>query len=162
MPDYELKRIKTLEYKRPEVDKGYADQTLYVNVSDPSLAIKPVAQKTKEVFIGGKGYDLWLLWNAVEPTTQWNDPQNTICIASGPMGGTPIYPGSGKSIVSTLSPLTGAPIDSNVGGYFGPYLKFSGFDAMEIQGKASADPADRTFRGRQTAQHFRGFCRTVG
>jgi len=139
MPDYELKLIKTMEYKRPEVDKGYVDQTLYVNVSDPAMAIKPVDQKTKEVFIGGKGYDLWLLWNAVAPTTQWNDPQNTVCIASGPMGGTPIYPGSGKSIVSTLSPLTGAAIDSNVGGYFGPYLKFSGFDAMEIQGKASED-----------------------
>jgi len=139
MPDYELKLVKTLEYKRPEVDKGYVDQTLYVNVSDPAIAIKPVDQKTKDVFIGGKGYDLWLLWNAVKPTTQWNDPQNTVCIASGPMGGTPLYPGSGKSIVTTLSPLTGAAIDSNVGGYFGPYLKFSGFDAMEIQGKASED-----------------------
>ena len=99
MPDYELKSIQTLEYKRPEVDKGYVDQTLYVNVSDPAIAIKPVDQKTKEVFIGGKGYALWLLWNAVEPTTKWNDPRNTVCIASGPMGGTPIFPGSGKSIV---------------------------------------------------------------
>ena len=139
MPDYELKLVKTLEYKRPEVEKGYVDQTLYVNVSDPDIAIKPVDQKTKDVFIGGKGYDLWLLWNAVDPTTRWNDPQNAICIASGPMGGTPTYPGSGKSIVTTLSPLTGAAIDSNVGGYFGPYLKFSGFDALEIQGKTSED-----------------------
>jgi aldehyde:ferredoxin oxidoreductase len=139
MPDYELKLIKTLEYKRPVVDKGYVDQTLYVNISDSDIAVKPVEQKTKEIFIGGKGYDLWLLWNAVEPTTRWNDPQNAVCIACGPMGGTPSFPGSGKSIVTTLSPLTGAAIDSNVGGYFGPYLKFSGFDAMEIQGKASAD-----------------------
>ena len=139
MPDYELKLIQTLEYKRPEVDKGYVDQTLYVNVSNSEIAVKPVDQKTKEVFIGGKGYDLWLLWNAVEPTTRWNDPQNAVCIACGPMGGTPSAPGSGKSIVTSLSPLTGAPIDSNVGGYFGPYLKFSGFDAMEIQGKASED-----------------------
>jgi aldehyde:ferredoxin oxidoreductase len=139
MPDYELKLVKTLDYQRPEIDKGYVDQTLYVNVSDPAIAIKPVDPKTKEIFIGGKGYDLWLLWQAVAPTTQWNDPQNTVCIASGPMGGTPSYPGSGKSIVTTLSPLTGAAIDSNVGGYFGPYLKFSGFDAMEIQGKAAED-----------------------
>ncbi len=139
MPQFDLKLIKTIKYQRSEVEKGYTDQTLYVNISDPEIATKPVDPKTKEVFIGGKGYDLWLLWNAVEPNTQWNDPQNTICIASGPMGGTPIYPGSGKSIVTTLSPLTGAAIDSNVGGYFGPYLKFSGFDAMEIQGKSSAD-----------------------
>jgi aldehyde:ferredoxin oxidoreductase len=55
------------------------------------------------------------------------------------MGGTPTYPGSGKSIVTTLSPTTETVMDSNVGGYFGPYLKFSGFDAMEIQGKAAGD-----------------------
>ena len=30
-------------------------------------------------------------------------------------------------------------MDSNVGGYFGPLLKFSGWDAIEIQGKAQKD-----------------------
>jgi aldehyde:ferredoxin oxidoreductase len=39
----------------------------------------------------------------------------------------------------TLSPLTENVIDSNVGGYFAPFLKFSGFDALEIQGKAAED-----------------------
>ena len=139
MSDVKLHEVKALDYKRPVIEKGYNDQTLYVNISEPDIAVKPVTSKTKEVFIGGRGYDLWLLWNAVEPTTQWNDPDNAVCIAAGPLGGTPIYPGSGKSIVATLSPLTGSVIDSNVGGYFGPYLKFSGFDALEIQGKSAAD-----------------------
>ncbi|MBT8370399.1 MAG: aldehyde:ferredoxin oxidoreductase, partial [Deltaproteobacteria bacterium] len=74
MPDYELKLVKTLDYKRPEIENGYTDQTLYVNISEPDMAIKPVEKKIKDVFIGGKGYDLWLLWNAVEATTRWNDP----------------------------------------------------------------------------------------
>ena len=139
MPDYELKAVKSMVYDRPEIDKGYADQTLYVNLSNHEIAVKPVDRKTKDVFIGGKGYDLWLLWNAVAPTTRWDDPQNAVCIASGPLGGTPIYPGSGKSIVTSLSPLTGSVIDSNVGGYFGPYLKFSGFDALEIQGRSAEE-----------------------
>jgi aldehyde:ferredoxin oxidoreductase len=139
MPDYDLKVVKTLPYKRPQIQKGYADQTLSVNISDSDISIKPVDPKTKEIFIGGKGYGLWLLWNSVQPTTRWNDPANAICIASGPMGGTPIYPGSGKSIVTALSPLTGSVMDSNVGGYFGPFLKFSGFDALEIHGTAASD-----------------------
>ncbi|MDX2500086.1 MAG: aldehyde ferredoxin oxidoreductase C-terminal domain-containing protein [Deltaproteobacteria bacterium] len=139
MSDYTLKVTKTLDYQRPEIEKGYTDQTLHVNISDADIAINPVEQKIKDTFIGGKGYDLWLLWNAVGSDTRWDDPQNAICIACGPLGGTPIYPGSGKSIVTTISPLTQAPIDSNVGGYFGPYLKFSGFDALQIQGKASRD-----------------------
>jgi aldehyde:ferredoxin oxidoreductase len=139
MSDYELREVKTLDYKRPEIVKGYANQTLYINLSDRQIEIKPVAAEIKKAFTGGKGYNLWLLWNAVQPTTKWNDPENALCIASGPLGGTPIYPGSGKSIVTTLSPTTASVMDSNVGGYFGPYLKFSGFDALEIQGKTSKE-----------------------
>ncbi len=139
MPDFKLNITKTLDYERPEIEKGYTDQTLHVDIAKTDISIQPVAQKTKDTFVGGKGYDLWLLWNAVQADTRWDDPQNAICIACGPLGGTPIYPGSGKSIVTTLSPLTAAPIDSNVGGYFGPYLKFAGFDALQIQGKAAGD-----------------------
>nr|HPH94009.1 aldehyde ferredoxin oxidoreductase C-terminal domain-containing protein [Candidatus Cloacimonas sp.] len=47
--------------------------------------------------------------------------------------------GSGKSIVTTISPLTGIPVDCNVGGHFGPYTKFSGWDAIELQGIAKEE-----------------------
>jgi aldehyde:ferredoxin oxidoreductase len=135
MAAFELKEIKTLPYGRPPIEKGYANQTLYVNLSDATISCKPVNGKMKETFVGGKGFDLWLLWNAVNGKTRWDDPENAVCIACGPLGGTPIYPGSGKSIVTSISPTTGSVMDSNVGGYFGPYLKFSGFDALAIQGK---------------------------
>lgn len=134
-----MEPVKTLNYKRREINKGYANQTLCIDIQTSDISIRPVTEKTKDLFTGGKGFDLWLLWNSVNGTTKWNDSENAVCIASGPMGGTPVYPGSGKSIVTTISPLTGSVIDSNVGGYFGPYLKFSGFDALEIKGKTSED-----------------------
>jgi aldehyde:ferredoxin oxidoreductase len=136
MADIQVKEIKTLPFERPAIKKGYANQTLCVNLSDSRILIKPVSEKMKETFVGGKGFDLWLLWNAVNGNTRWDSPENALCIACGPLGGTPIYPGSGKSIVTAISPTTGSVMDSNVGGFFGPYLKFSGFDALEIQGKA--------------------------
>ncbi|OQY08335.1 MAG: aldehyde:ferredoxin oxidoreductase [Desulfobacteraceae bacterium 4572_123] len=135
----QLKEIKTIKYESPAVEKGYTNQTLALNIADSSVTIKPVDDKMKQTFIGGKGFDLWLMWHAVKGTTKWNDPDNTICIASGPMGGTPGYPGSGKSIVTAISPTTGSVMDSNVGGYFGPYLKFAGFDALEMTGKTTSD-----------------------
>lgn len=131
--------IAEYRYEKVKVDKGYTNRTLYINLSDNTFKIKPVSSEMKEKFVGGKGFGLWLLWHAVNSETKWNDEENEVCIACGPLGGTPIYPGSGKSIVVTISPLTGIPIDSNVGGYFGPYLKFAGFDAIELQGKASKD-----------------------
>lgn len=139
MTELRFKEIKTLKYRRPTVEKGYANQTLHVNLSKPDISIQPVTENMKEIFIGGKGFDLWLLWNAVKGTTRWDDPENALCISCGPLGGTPIYPGSGKSIVTTLSPTTGSVMDSNVGGYFGPYLKFAGFDAIAIQGDAERE-----------------------
>ncbi len=139
MKDYSMIELKKMNYKRPSIVNGYSNQTLCINISERNIATKPVTERMKETFIGGKGFDLWLLWHAVQSTTKWDDSENTLCIASGPMGGTPNYPGSGKSIVTAISPTTGSVMDSNVGGYFGPYLKFSGFDAMEIQGKSSRE-----------------------
>ncbi len=136
MEELQLRELTKLTYERPSIKRGYAGQTLKVSLSDRAISVHPVDEKIRETFTGGKGFDLWLLWQAVNEKTRWNDPENAVCIASGPLGGTPIYPGSGKSIVATISPTTGSVIDSNVGGHFGPYLKFSGFDAMSVEGKA--------------------------
>ena len=126
-------------YAVPKVHRGYADQTLYVNVATGHIETRPVTEEMKRIFVCGNGFGLWRLWHAVSPTTKWNDPENEIVIAAGPIGGTILYPGAGKSLVVGISPLTGIVVDSNVGGYFGPLLKFAGWDALEIQGKAERD-----------------------
>jgi len=133
--------LASYNYEQKEIEKGYNKRTLYVDLSTNTIEEKPVTLEMIEKFIGGKGFDLWLLWNSLpkDKITKWDDPENEICIASGPLAGTTQYPGSGKSIVVTICPATGSIIDSNVGGYFGPYLKFAGFDAIEIQGKAADD-----------------------
>ncbi len=126
-------------YEAPTIKRGYAGQTLYVNISDHTISAKPVTEEMKEKFIGGRGFDLWLLWHGVEDNTQWDDPENEVVISTGPCGGITQYPGSGKSIAASISPLTHVVIDSNVGGHYGPYLKFAGWDAIEVQGKAEKD-----------------------
>ena len=133
------KVLKSFDYTPKQVDKGYSGETLYVNLSNNEIKTKQVTTQMKDVFIGGRGFGLWYLWNAVKDTTKWNDPENEIIISPGPIAGITQYPGAGKSLVVSLSPTTGSVIDSNVGGYFGPYMKFSGFDAIEIQGKAEKD-----------------------
>jgi len=129
------------KYTKKDIEKGYANRTLYINLSTNEITIKPVSDEMKEKFIGGKGFDLRLMWNGLpkDRIVKWDDPENEICIATGPLGASAYYPGGGKSIVTTISPLTGIVIDSNVGGYFGGYLKISGFDAIEIQGKAQKE-----------------------
>ena len=133
------KLIKEYSYALGQIERGYNNRTLYVNFDDQTIEEKPVTDQMKEKFIGGKGFGLRLLWDAVTPRTKWNDPENEIIISPGPVAGITAYSGTGKSLVVALSPMTNIVIDSNVGGYFGPYLKFSGFDALELQGKAEKD-----------------------
>jgi aldehyde:ferredoxin oxidoreductase len=133
------KTIAEKKYELRNVQRGYTDRTLYINVADLKIEEKIVPEEMKRIFTGGRGYCLWLLWKAVTNDTKWDSPENEIVIAGGPIGGITQYPGSGKATVVTVSPLTHSVIDSNSGGYFGPYLKFAGFDALEIQGKSKKE-----------------------
>jgi aldehyde:ferredoxin oxidoreductase len=133
------KTLAEFSYTPAKLDKGYANKTLYVNISDNKIEEKPVAEMLKEKFIGGRGFGLWYLWNAVTPETKWDDPENEIIVSPGPVGGITQYPGAGKSLVVSISPTTGTVVDSNVGGHFGPLLKFSGWDALEVQGKSDKE-----------------------
>ncbi len=133
------KILAEFKYDLAPVVKGYNRRTLYVDLSAKQIKAKPVTDLMIDKFVGGKGFDLYLMWHGVKDDTKWNSPENEICISFGPLCGNTSYPGSGKSIVTTISPLTGIPVDCNVGGHFGPYAKFSGWDAIEIQGKADEE-----------------------
>ncbi|MDD2962944.1 MAG: aldehyde ferredoxin oxidoreductase C-terminal domain-containing protein [Bacteroidales bacterium] len=131
--------LKDYTYSWWPIQRGYNNRTLYINVGSCEIKEKPVSQLMKDKFIGGKGFGLRLLWDATTPTTKWNDPENEIIISPGPVGGITQYSGAGKSLLVSISPQTDSIMDSNVGGYFGPFTKFAGFDALELQGKAEKD-----------------------
>ncbi len=133
------KILKALDYQKTPLHRGYTDKILYINVGSNEVKEKDVPAQMKEKFIGGKGYGLRLLWDATTPETKWNDPENEIIISPGPIAGITQYSGAGKSLIVSLSPQTDSVMDSNVGGFFGPFLKFSGYDALELQGKAEKD-----------------------
>jgi NADH:ubiquinone oxidoreductase subunit F (NADH-binding) len=128
-----------ISYEPVSLRHGYTDRVLRVDIGENTFDIQPVPPQMKELWTGGKGYDLWLMFQEINKNTQWDDPENVICLSSGPLGGVASFPGSGKTLVTTISPATQSIMDSNVGGYFGPYLKFAGFDAMVLTGKAQDD-----------------------
>ncbi|MCP4180455.1 MAG: hypothetical protein GY756_22055 [bacterium] len=127
------------DFEIAKIDKGYASRFLRIDLSKNEVKILPVSDQMKELWTGGKGFDLWLMFQEINKNTKWNSNENPICFASGPLGGATSFPGSGKTLVTSISPLTHNVIDSNVGGYFGPYFKFAGFDAMVVVGKAEED-----------------------
>ena len=58
--EYKIKPLKTFKYDRPIIEKGYANQTLFIDISIPDISVKPVDEKMKDLFIGGKGFAEWL------------------------------------------------------------------------------------------------------
>ncbi|MBE3120917.1 MAG: aldehyde:ferredoxin oxidoreductase [Thermoplasmata archaeon] len=133
------KLLASFEFTPGKVEKGYTDRRLYINLSENKVESKSIDPQVKEIFTGGRGYGIWYLWDAVSSKTKWNDPENEIIFCTGPICGVTQYSGTGKTHVVTLSPETGTVNDNNVGGYLAPFLKFSGWDLLEIQGKAKED-----------------------
>jgi len=86
-------------------------------------------------FIGGRGLASKLLFDEVDAKVDSLEPENTLSFATGPLTGSGAIGGSRYMIV-TKSPLTGAIACSNIGGYFGPELKFAGYDMVIFEGKA--------------------------
>ena len=132
----EAKEIFSWGYSPSKVERGYAGGYLKVDLSAGKISSAEITEKDKEIFVGGRGLGLKSLWERLKPGMKWNDPGVPIIVSGGPICGITQYPGTGKSLVVSLSPMTGVPIDSNVGGHFGPLLKMSGWDALEITGKS--------------------------
>ncbi|MBM4370193.1 MAG: NAD(P)H-dependent oxidoreductase subunit E [Deltaproteobacteria bacterium] len=122
-----------------ELHRGYAGRTLRIDVGRRDFRIDPVTRQMKDLWVGGKGFDLWLMFQEISAATRWDSPENPICFSSGPLGGVTSFPGAGKTIVTSVSPATGSIMDCNVGGWFGPYLKFTGFDALVITGRSDRE-----------------------
>jgi aldehyde:ferredoxin oxidoreductase len=128
--------VASVEFPHVELERGYANRTLHVDLSNNKVETRPVTQYMKDTFTGGKGFDLYLMWQRIPGPIAWDDPLNGLYFSAGPLGGTPYFSGSGKCLVTGFSPETHSVMDCNVGGHFGPLLKFSGFDALEVTGKA--------------------------
>jgi len=52
MAEVKVKEIQTLDYGRPAIQKGYANQTLHVDLAASQISIKPVSEQMKEIFVG--------------------------------------------------------------------------------------------------------------
>jgi aldehyde:ferredoxin oxidoreductase len=88
-------------------------------------------------FIGGKGLMHRLAWEEIPRGTGAFDPENRLMIAAGPLTGT-LSPTSGRAEVAGVAPQCFPEMysHSGFGGWFGATLKYAGFDAIIIQGKA--------------------------
>jgi aldehyde:ferredoxin oxidoreductase len=126
-----------MNYAKGSIVRGYANRILCVDLTAKSIVVSELDPRVRDYFLGGRSLGLYLLHKAVNSRTKATDPENPLILANGPLGGIPQFPGTAKAMAVSLSPLTGIPGISNFGGHFGAYLKYAGFDALQITGKAA-------------------------
>ncbi len=129
-----MKTIQTISYQPAPVRGGYTDQVLNVDLDSYSISPVDLPLDFKDKYVGGRGYALKFIWDGVTGDTRYDSPENILVMASGPLCNEPRFPGSGKFIIGTISPLTDTFVDSNIGGHFAPLLKRCGFDALSVSG----------------------------
>jgi aldehyde:ferredoxin oxidoreductase len=114
---------------------GYLGRVLRVDLSRRKITEEPLDESILRKFIGGAGLGARYLYDEVPPGVGWSDPENRLLFFSGPFGGTR-YAGSGMISVVSKGAMTDMAGSSQANGFFGTYLKFSGFDGVVVQGAA--------------------------
>ncbi len=112
---------------------GYMGKVLLVDLSSGKLSDDALDDDLRRDFIGGYGLGARFLFSRQPGGVDPLGPENTLGFLTGPLTGTPALSGS-RYVVVGKSPLTGGWADANSGGYFGPHLKFAGYDGVFFSG----------------------------
>jgi aldehyde:ferredoxin oxidoreductase len=133
---------------------GYIGRFLFVDLTQGKISDELAVDDLYQNFFGGYGIGARVLFSRQKAKVDPLGPEAMLGFVAGLLTGTPALFGS-RYVVVGKSPLTGTWGDANSGGDFGPYLKFSGYDAVFFSGispspvylsidncKASLNPAD--------------------
>jgi aldehyde:ferredoxin oxidoreductase len=118
---------------------GYAGQILDVDLTARKVTTRPTAPYIRDA-LGGRALSAAIAWDEMPADVDAFDPAALIIISTGPLTGT-LAPTTGRTVMASLSPrIYPKPwyTHSTIGGWFGPELKYAGYDAVIIRGAASA------------------------
>jgi aldehyde:ferredoxin oxidoreductase len=116
---------------------GWIGSILRINLTTGHVSKEPLDSKIAHRFIGGRGLGTYIMSQEVSPAVDPLSPANELIFAAGPLSGTNA-PSSAHWNVVTKGPLTGAIAASSSGGMFGAMLKYAGYDAVIVEGRAKS------------------------
>ncbi|MBI4186158.1 MAG: aldehyde ferredoxin oxidoreductase family protein [Chloroflexi bacterium] len=114
---------------------GWMGTILRVDLSAGVVAREPFSEELRTGFLGGYGIGTRVLYDETGPQTSPLGPDNRLIISAGPLTGTLAF-GSSRTSVVFKSPLTDVIGYTSGGGHFAPELKYAGYDAIVVQGRA--------------------------
>jgi len=136
---YNARCVKHLVFNFKERGKkmktAYNGKILRVNLTTGEIIQEELDIDLAKKFIGGRGLGTKILLDEGVATVDPLSENNKLIFISGPMTGTNV-PTGGRYMVVTKSPLNGMIASSNSGGVWGAKLKYAGWDAIIVEGRA--------------------------
>jgi len=114
---------------------GYNGKILHVDLTNRKFRVEEPGEAFYRKYMGGSALAMYYLLKDMPPGVEPLSPDNILVLALSVLTGTAIS-GQSRMTAAAKSPLTGAIGDSQGGGFFPAELKFSGFDAIVIKGRA--------------------------
>ena len=108
---------------------------LEIDLSRGSIDKVETDPRDTELYLGGQGMAAKILFERVPADVDPFSPDNLLIFSTGLLHGTPA-PAANRTVVNTFSPQTNLMSHSLFGGFFGPELKYAGYDRIIIRGKA--------------------------
>ena len=112
---------------------GYMGKLLFVDLATGKMTEETPDESLYRDYVGGYGIGARLLYDRMKAGVDPLGPDNIFGLMTGPLTGSPAIGGARYQAVAK-SPLTGGWGDANSGGFFGPYLKFAGYDGVFFTG----------------------------
>ena len=116
---------------------AYLGKVLRVNLTTRQTSVEELKDSEVKLLLGGRGIAAKMYYDEIPADVTPFDERNKLFFVTGPMTGVPL-PSTTKFQLATKSPETHHYLCSNCGGVFGPQLKQAGFDALIVEGHASA------------------------
>src|SRR5450756_2122298 len=115
---------------------GWSGSVLRVHLTKGTVTREATDIALAHTYLGARGFGGQIIGDEVASDTDPLSSANKIVFAPGPLTGT-FAPSAGRYEVVTKAPLNNVIAASNSGGAFGPELKFAGYDALIVEGKAA-------------------------
>jgi aldehyde:ferredoxin oxidoreductase len=116
---------------------GWMGQILEVDLAARRIGARATLPYTAQ-YLGGRALASRLAWDEIPAGIDAGDLENRIIVSVGPLTGT-LAPTSGRAVMSAVSPRTYPTAwytHSTLGGWFGPELKYAGYDGIVVHGRA--------------------------
>jgi len=123
-------------WRKTTMSFGFKGKIARINLTSGKITVEIKEESFYKKLLGGRNLAAYIMLNEIPSDADPLGPDNKLIAATSVLTGTPV-PGASRHTLAGKSPLTGGFGDSEAGGFWGPELKFAGYDALIVEGQSA-------------------------